>query len=74
MKAFALLNHMIRRSGKNRQELSASMNRSDSYLRTTVSNKTVPTVDMFSKIAKVCGYEVHVIGHDEDITVDPKEP
>ncbi len=73
MKAFALLNHMIRNSGKNRQEISREINRSDNYLRVVIGKKSIPAVDMFATIARACGYELHLIGHDEDIVIDPKE-
>ena len=33
----------------------------------------MPTVSLLVKIAAVCGYEVHLIGHGEDVTVEVPE-
>lgn len=73
MKAIALLNHMVRMTRKSRREISESMGRSASYIGSIAHRKTIPAIDVFSEIAKACDYEVHVIGHDEDIVVDPRD-
>ena len=66
------INSMIRGSGKSRRQVSMEMGRNEGYVSTTVQTRARPRVDVLVEIAKACGYELQLVGHDETIVIDNK--
>lgn len=65
-----LIEYMAEMSGKSKGSISNSLGKARNYINCYISKKRTPNISLFVKIAKACGYEVHIIGHDEDITLD----
>lgn len=71
----ALITHMLSEAQLSKMEASRRMGRGASFLGNYTNanrngKKIIPSVELLALVAKVCGFEVHVIGHGEDITVE----
>ena len=66
----ALVTWMVNKSGLGGSGVSAAMGKERRFIADYTNKGRMPTVPLFTQIAKACGYEVHIIGHGEDITVE----
>lgn len=71
----ALISYMISRSGLSKMEASRRLGRGSTFLGnyTNVNRdgkRKVPSAALLASVAKVCGYEVHIIGRGEDIQIE----
>lgn len=71
----ALISYLVARSGLSKMEVSRRIGRGQSFLGNYTNanrggKKSIPSIALLASVAKVCGYEVHIIGHGEDITVE----
>ena len=66
-KVIARLAHM---SEKSKVAISKEIGRNKYFLGTYTSSGRIPNIVLLTEIARACGYKVHIIGHDEDITLD----
>ena len=69
----ALVTWMVNKSGLGGSGVSKAMGKERRFIFEYTSKGHMPTVPLLTQIAKVCGYEVHIIGHGEDITVEVPE-
>lgn len=60
MNAFELILFMIGDSEKSESELSRSVSRDRTYLRSIIKRHTIPKVTTFSKISDACGFDLLV--------------
>ena len=66
----ALVTWMVNKSGLGGSGVSTAMGKNRFFINHYTNDSRMPTVPLLTQIAKVCGYEVHLIGHGEDITVE----
>ena len=66
----ALVSWMVTKSKLGGSGVSSALGKERRYIYSYTNKKHMPTVPLLTQIAKVCGYEVHIIGHGEDITVE----
>lgn len=64
-----ILRHMLTRAGLSMRAASIALHKYPSYMATAIGRGSSPTLPTFARIAHTCGYEIHIIGHDEDITL-----
>lgn len=64
------LRHVAAKSGKSRTVISVGLGRSRNYFSSLITQGAEPTVKVFAKIAKGCGYRLVLIGHGEMVTID----
>jgi len=57
-----LIREMVSASGYSMREVSRRIGRTDNYLSAMLRNGSVPGVDLFARIAGVCGFVVYVSG------------
>ena len=69
----AVLRRMLDRSGKSNADVSRSLGNNRTFVNEYTTRGKTPSFVIFVRIATVCGYEVHLVGHDEDITVTVNE-
>ena len=69
LKPKALIGYMVNKSKLSAASIAALLGRGRYYIFTYTNKGHMPTVQNLVQIAEVCGYEVHIIGHGEDITV-----
>lgn len=67
------IRHMCDKSGISMREVSIRMGKSPTYLSATLSRGGGVGVSTLARIAKICGYALQANGHDETITVEPRQ-
>lgn len=73
MSARAAMVRIVDTSGMSRRQLSVSMGRYPQYLNQKVNDKQTPKADTLAEVARVCGYELLLRGHDTEIIIDPPD-
>lgn len=73
IKPSAIIAHMVGSSKLSRYEVSRKLGRNNEYVARLIRGGEHPRIDNIVRVAAVCGYEIHVIGHGEDITVEVPE-
>lgn len=71
--ASTIVGFLTNKSQLSNFEISRRLKRHPTFIGRYLSRKSVPSIALVVKIAAICGYEVHLIGHDEDITVTVDE-
>lgn len=69
----ALIRHMILMSAKSGSQVSRELGRSSNFIWSTLRNKSVPRLDLFVRIAGLCGYSVMVEGCGESYRLVPDD-
>ena len=69
----AIVRYMLNGADLSIADASRQMGRERRFLGDYTTKGRIPTVAMLAEIAAVCGYEVHIVGHGEDITVEVDE-
>ncbi len=69
----AVVTHMANSTHLGNFEISRRLGRDPTFLNAYTTKGSIPSLLLLTKIAAVCGYEVHLIGHGEDITVEVPE-
>jgi len=64
---------MLDNSGKSNAEVSRRLGRNVTFINGYTTRGKAPSINNLVRIATICGYEVHLVGHDEDITVTVDE-
>jgi hypothetical protein len=70
MRAEEAVAHVVTHSGKTGADVSREMGRVSTFVATTIGRGTIPKLDTFARIAGVCGYEVVLKGHGEEVVVE----
>lgn len=70
MKAKDAVSEVVALSGKSAITVSREMGRADTYVSMTISRRSVPKLDTFVELAKICGYDLVLRGHGEEITIE----
>lgn len=65
--------YVIQASGRSMRALAVEMGKSPMYLAGVTSRGSVPKLDTFADIARACGYELILRGHDEEHVIEPNE-
>lgn len=73
MNAHELILSMISDSEKSESELSRTISRDRTYLRSIIKRKTIPKANTYAKIADICGYDLLVRRRIDgyEIPIDP---
>ena len=58
---------MVNGCGLSGATISASLGKERKYIHKYTSGGHIPTITVLAQIAAACGYDVHIIGHCEDI-------
>lgn len=66
----ALVTRMVDKSGLSRFDVSMKMGKSKTFISNYATTGRIPSAALLAEVARACGYEVHIIGHGEDITVE----
>lgn len=66
----AIVGYMANKTGLGNFEISRRLGKAPTFLNGYTNRGSLPSASMLASIAKVCGYEVHIIGHDEDIRIE----
>ena len=66
----AIVGYVVNGSGKSKSSLALSMNRNRWFINDYTTKGRTPSVPLLFEIIAACGYEVHIIGHGEDIVVE----
>jgi hypothetical protein len=64
---------MLDGAGISNAEASRRLGSERTVINAYTTRGKMPTLPSLVKVASVCGYEVHIIGHGEDITVEVPE-
>lgn len=64
---------MLRVSGKSANSVSLAMGKHRNFISSTIYQRSTPRSDNLAKIAELCGYELILKGHGEEIEIDPPE-
>ena len=70
MDARMAVTHVVAQSGKTAKDVSLEMGLTSNFITNTKARKSAPRLDTFARIAEVCGYEVVLRGHGEEITIE----
>ena len=70
MDARMAVTHVVAQSGKTAKDVSLEMGLTSNFITNTKARKSAPRLDTFAHIAKICGYEVVIRGHGEEITIE----
>lgn len=62
--------YMVNQSKLGGFEVSRRLGKAQTYINRYTNGGSIPSLALAAQIAKVCGYEVHIIGRGEDITVE----
>ena len=73
MNATECIQHMIKTSGKRGVRVSSELGKSKNYISAMIAQQNDPSCQTMAAIAKVCGYDLILKGHDEEIVIDPKQ-
>ena len=65
------IRHMAQKAGKSLFGLSKSLGRVGSFLSTALNKRSIPRTDLFVRVAKECGYELLLVGHEEALALEP---
>lgn len=68
-----IIRRMCEKSGMSMREVSVKMGKSANFLAATLSRGGGVGVSTLANVAKICGYVLHVNGHGEIITVEPRK-
>lgn len=68
----AVVGYMVNKTGLSKFELSKRLGKSATYINRYTTDGSIPSLNNLEIIAAECGYEIHLIGHDEDILVVSK--
>lgn len=63
---------VVDRSGKSRIQLSLALGRSQGYLQASLAQGSSPSIDLFSKVADLAGYELYAQRGDDRIRIVPE--
>lgn len=66
----AIIGYMVNKSKLGGSGVASVLGKNRFYLNDYTTKGRIPTTTVLIQIAHACGYEVHIIGHDEDITLD----
>ena len=66
----AVVGYVSNGSGESKSAISLRMGRNRKFLNDYTNKGRIPSVPLLFEIIQACGYEVHIIGHGEDITVE----
>ena len=61
---------VVNRAGLSKVEASRRMGRQHTFLTTYTARGRIPSLQLAAEIAAVCGFEIHLIGHGEDILIE----
>ena len=70
MNAREAVPHMVAKSGKTAKAISLEMGLTKNFITNTTARKSAPRLDTFAHIAKVCGYELVLRGHGEEVAIE----
>ncbi len=73
MKAIDAIQTMLAKSGKSANSVSLAMGKHRNYIATAIYKQSDPQADNLAKIAELCGYELILKGHGEEIAIDPSQ-
>ena len=65
----AFLRHMMGTAGLGIRETSRALGKTNEYMSSRLSGNTTPSIALFERIARICGYQVFVCGHGESYLV-----
>ena len=65
----AIVGYMVNKCKLGSSNVSRAMGRGRTFASDYMTKGRMPSIPLLIEFATVCGYEVHLIGHGEDITV-----
>lgn len=70
MRTGEAIRHMCDKAGKGTTIVSRDIGRGSSFVGSILSRGSVPKADTLAEIAEACGYELMLVGHGEQITIE----
>lgn len=66
----AIVGYVVNCSHESKSAIALKMGRNRWFLNNYTTKGKIPSVPLLFEIIAACGYDVHIIGHGKDITVE----
>ena len=74
MDSSEVLRYVVNHSGKSQRAISIELGKVPTYISSTFTQRSIPTIETMANIANVCGYDLVLIkrSSNEQIRIDPQ--